>query len=382
MPIPPEGLRYTSHLIGNDQLVFLIHLPQPIESPEAYFCLISTSPSMRYFTLELGTDDAKKARTFFCEWSENGDHLNFDQSCLPIPDDFLKTICEKLELPLVCSNPEPELQKGMSKGGMVFYGDLPPTLTDAEAETENALEEQASQAYGIGDFHKAELVYKEIQKLLMASLGPTNAHATLAYQPVISALRCQKKFDEANDLASEWWQLCCLYRMLGHAETLSAMRECSRCCIDLEEPEDAMQIMKDRIRLAELTRGSDSPLTDKAREEYKEIKEQLRERFPDCQDESDHEDSPAESDASDRLAEVLEIMTKPVKPSEIGPPPPKTWDAILAGYIGAILFFAFDAGAILLWLSMVYTHNGSGNSFRMMSKIRRPTFHLFLGGRP
>lgn len=94
-----------------DYGIIVISLPPPQASPEAYFIGLWMSYSndykktpFRYFTLELENDLDEEDDQFvhsqniasqnavFCEWTETGEHINYDKNPTPTVEKFIETI--------------------------------------------------------------------------------------------------------------------------------------------------------------------------------------------------------------------------------------------------------------------------------------------------
>ena len=109
--VEATGLRIT-YKKEKDYGLLVISLPPPQESPEAYFiglwssyCDKHEGSPFRYFTLELGQDleseDDSLAHlpvTFFCEWTKEGERLNYGNGSAPSIQKFIEEI-EKFVLP-------------------------------------------------------------------------------------------------------------------------------------------------------------------------------------------------------------------------------------------------------------------------------------------
>lgn len=82
----PEGLGYFVRRHG-DFVISVVELPPPVAVPEAFFAALAFGPirngavdgslSLRYFTLELGSDPSEQMEyTVLGEWTADGAHLN------------------------------------------------------------------------------------------------------------------------------------------------------------------------------------------------------------------------------------------------------------------------------------------------------------------
>jgi len=73
----------------NDNISLLaIKMPEPKGMPEAkyiaFLFFLDTPERIRYFTYELNLNSETKENSFFvCEWSKNGDHLNYGDFSKP-----------------------------------------------------------------------------------------------------------------------------------------------------------------------------------------------------------------------------------------------------------------------------------------------------------
>ena len=84
----------------------VIQMPPPRAATEAHLVAIVLKPSsgetaanlpevqVRYFTLEEGVAQQSGSRTVLCEWTPEGEHLNYGEGPPPDIDKFLKKITE------------------------------------------------------------------------------------------------------------------------------------------------------------------------------------------------------------------------------------------------------------------------------------------------
>ncbi len=113
--VAPNGLRASVTRAG-EQLVAIVTLPTPQRTTEAHFVailsdlppetddadaessdearevlrLLLRSMPVRYFTLEKGIELDGRARSVFCEWTEEGAHLNMGQGPSPDEGEFFR----------------------------------------------------------------------------------------------------------------------------------------------------------------------------------------------------------------------------------------------------------------------------------------------------
>lgn len=84
-----------SHMEYSDTHFVIIQLPQPEQSPEAYFIGLilphNNEGDGRYITLEYGDDEEVGKYTVLCEWNREA-HRNFGVGCHPTKKDFQDTL--------------------------------------------------------------------------------------------------------------------------------------------------------------------------------------------------------------------------------------------------------------------------------------------------
>jgi hypothetical protein len=254
--LPPHGVGYSSHWIGGEHLVFLVELPPPNEPGEAHFVCISSSPSIQYFTLEKGKAGAGGECTFFCSWTAAGHH-NFGSGSEPTKEAFLKKLCVHLRLPETIERPTPQQLQGMSRTTGLYTTRSDPLAEDDEQQVRQ-WEGEAGQALRVQDLPKAEGLRRRVLELRMEKQGPNNTEATLATMPLVQVLEFQGRHKEAEALCRNWWHTCRRYRMIGHQETMLAMRVLADCLRAQNRVQEASTLLHYRIQLASLARGRDS----------------------------------------------------------------------------------------------------------------------------
>jgi len=108
-----EGLHLAGKIDQEDYKIFVVQLPKPTASPEAFYIgvafkvtekILKTEViSARYFTLELGLEISTRSELyFFCEWEgvENKKHINM--GVLPARDE--QTFINEIEKALLHPN--------------------------------------------------------------------------------------------------------------------------------------------------------------------------------------------------------------------------------------------------------------------------------------
>ena len=103
--LPPSGLACSSHQTADGRSVIVVALPPPEEMTEAWFVaflrvpeerrlMIFKSPAtLRCFTLEKGVNLEDGAqRTVLCEWTRDGNHMNFGDGPSPTVEAFVAAI--------------------------------------------------------------------------------------------------------------------------------------------------------------------------------------------------------------------------------------------------------------------------------------------------
>lgn len=86
----------------------VVEMPAPLNVTEAYFAAAvlladlspgapdATANDLRFFTMEKGYSIAGGDRTVFCEWTADGQHLNFGDGPPATVQDFVRAIQERL----------------------------------------------------------------------------------------------------------------------------------------------------------------------------------------------------------------------------------------------------------------------------------------------
>ncbi len=101
----PDEIFCSSHLLGGQHLVYLIHLPPPAGMTEAYFVALISNPTPKYLTLEKSSSMDGGEITAFCQWNSQGTHLYMNSGCEPKPEEFLKLLCRHLDVPETIEEP-------------------------------------------------------------------------------------------------------------------------------------------------------------------------------------------------------------------------------------------------------------------------------------
>lgn len=262
--LSPDELGYSAYWIGGEHLVFVIRFPEPQGATEAYFAAITTSPMIRYFTLERRENDEGDLGTMFCEWQREGGHLNYGDGSEPREISFLYRLCQFLDIPVIIEPPTDQ-QQGMSLGAPTLFADHNDILSDEDMHQVEVWVKAAEMAEG---FEEKIACYHQVLTLRMDKQGPENTEATLAYNQLIWALNCAERYDEAEALCLEWWRLCRRYRMLGHAETMLVIESLASCYKKQGRFDEAQSMLQYRASLAKLSRGEDS---DVARQAEKDL---------------------------------------------------------------------------------------------------------------
>ena len=265
--LPSAALRYTSHWLGQQHLVFLIRLPVAEWMTEAHFIAITTSPAIRYFTLEYTLNDDRAPSTTLCEWDADGDHVNYGDGPEPSEIRFLEALCEHLDIPAVIEPPTYQQMQGMSQGGTTMYMGGADELDEDDAVLVAQWELAAEEAFDEDNHEREEELYRQIYALRMERQGPDSTDATLVLANLASSLSYQQRHDDAEEVCWEWWRLCRRYRMLGHAETMSATRMLAETFEEQGRMEEKEWLMRYRAFMAGLARGVDSVEAEMAREE-------------------------------------------------------------------------------------------------------------------
>lgn len=280
-PIPfiaPDGLGTQSYWLGGEHLVFLIRFPPAVKTAEADFAVITTSPTIHYYTLEktLPADDGTE-QTVVGEWTSDGTHCNYGESPKMTQNDFLHWVCRKLQMKECIEPPTQQQQEGLSLKGPVMNMYMPPWLKGELLEQVSAWEDQADKAMmEEQDFPKAERLARQILEVAMRELGPENTKATLCYQGLATALQLQERFAEEEQVCREWWAHCRRYRMLGHAETMLAVSSLAESIAAQKRVDEAIAMLRYRALLLGLSRGKMYLDAVHAREELVEIEKNFK----------------------------------------------------------------------------------------------------------
>jgi hypothetical protein len=270
--LSPSGLKHSSHWIGDEHLVILVELPPAIRPTEAHFVAITTSPTIRYLTFEAsGRSEKATDSCMFCEWTA-GVHVNRGGHGDPTGENFLHLICGLLSVPETIAPPTYQQREGMQKGsGTVIYGGVPAELPSDSLEQVKIWIGEGQAAVQVRNYERAERLFRCVLDRRMAEQGSENTLATMAHHPVVDALRLQGKHEAAEMVCRDWWKLCRRYRMLGHGETMLAIRVLAECLIGQNRVQDAKALMTYRAMLAGLARGAGSPIAQQARAELQSV---------------------------------------------------------------------------------------------------------------
>jgi len=256
-----ERLSFASHWIGGDNLAVVIFMPPPEQLADAYFAAITTSPALRYFTLEIGQDQAGRPRTVLGEWTREGRHLNYGDGPAPDPALFLQAVCEKLGLPPTMESPTVGQRQGMSRRAVVYSGILMEpadlsALQEHEAEAEK-LEEASRYGEAFERYHTALTGF-------LARYPEPPTEVTLLYWGAVRCLRAMGRTEAAETWARQWWTVARRFRALGHEEAMSASREVAEIVSERGRRNEAEAVYHHRVHLAGLARGLGSPQHERA----------------------------------------------------------------------------------------------------------------------
>lgn len=266
--LSPEGMRHSSHWIGGEHLVILVELPKAEIPPEALFVAITTSPQIRYLTLEKSSLPGEAPEVYVsAEWKADGTRGNYGEGSAPTPTAFLGSICRLLSLPEAIEPPTRQQLQGMRRGGLTMDMTMPEGFPEEDEGQVEVWEQEAESALDGEDYGRAEQFYRQVLDLRMSRQGPENTVATLAYGQLVQVMTFQGKYQEAEALCRAWWKLCRRYRMLGHAETMSATRTLAECLRSQGRHREAADLMVYRVLLGRLARGGDSMIAEQARSE-------------------------------------------------------------------------------------------------------------------
>jgi hypothetical protein len=269
--VPSDGLGYAAHWLGDEHLAFLVTLPPPAFPPEAHHVVLLTSPSIRYLTVERTADRGAGPGAILGEWTDEGVHRSFGVTLAPGPEETLRAVCQLLHVAQTIEPPTAAQQQGMRKGEVAIHGVEPEDLTGEDAVWAARWRDEAEAAETAGDLRGAENARRRIQGLWMERFGPDNTHATQSAAPIVDLLRRQGDHEEAARVAGEWWRLCRRHRMLGHAETLTAIRAVAEVARAAGDDGEALRLLEYRAHLAGLARGASSPHARQAAAEIDEL---------------------------------------------------------------------------------------------------------------
>ena len=249
-----ERLAYSTHWIGGDNLAVVIALPPPQQVADAHLVAITTSPVLRYLTLERGEDEVGRPRTVLGEWTPDG-HGNFGDGPPAERTAFLEAVCRKLHLPPTIEEPTYGQRMGMSRGGSMHM----PIPMDRDDHA--ALKQRESEAEGLEwDFQYApafEKYHAALQEFFARYPEPPS-DITLLYAGAVRCLKAMGHVETAEGWARQWWTLARRFRMLGHAETMMASRAVAELLAEQGRRDEAAALYRHRVLLAGLARGKDS----------------------------------------------------------------------------------------------------------------------------
>ena len=259
--VNPTGLGYQSFWLGGEHLVFLLRFPTPVNRTEAYFVAITTSPRIRYLTLERGEDPSGSPLVFFCEWMPDMNRRvhSVCPSAAPSPRDFLELICSELEVTSTIDEPSSEQRKGLSNEGSVFFASRSEVFDAADSARIDQWTNRAFSADDRLDFVKSEECYRNIVELTSATVGARAPTATNAMRGLAYALEGQDKMEEAEEVLLDLWRICRRWRVLGHAETMFAIGALADHYRARDNDSEAGELLLYAALLAGLTRGLTSP---------------------------------------------------------------------------------------------------------------------------
>lgn len=275
--ISPEGLSNESFWLGGEHLVFLIRFPPTVRVAEAELAAITTSPVIRYLTLEKTVPDYDdREQSVLGEWTADGTHHNLGAFPRMTETDFLHTVCRELQVQERIEPPTWQQQEGLSLKGPNINMSIPPRPSKELSAKVNAWEEEADEALMTRqDFAKAERLYRQIHDAMMCELGPENTKATLTYLDLVGVLGHQSRFAEQEKLCRKWWAHCRRYRILGHYETMMSVSNLAEALAAQGKVADALNLLRYRALLIGLSRGKDHMDAVNARQELAEIENQL-----------------------------------------------------------------------------------------------------------
>jgi hypothetical protein len=257
-------LTHTSRWIGGDNLAMVVTMPRPVESAEAYFSVITSSPVLRYFTLEREGDwvsrdsdqESPPETTILGESMPDGSHVNFGAGPKPDLVQFLQAVCGILGLPPTVEEPTLAQRQGLSREGptVLLAPAMDPddlaALKEREAEAER-LEWDSQPAPAFERYHAA------IQEFFARYAEPPT-EITLLYAGAIRCLKAMGHLETAEIWARQWWALVRRFRMLGHAEAMMASRMVAELLVEQGRSQEAEALYRHRVLLAGLARGKGS----------------------------------------------------------------------------------------------------------------------------
>jgi hypothetical protein len=259
-----RGFETSSHWLGDEHLAFVLTMPPAERQTEAVFACLTTSPAIRYFTLERSLSETEQlVEHVFCEWTPDGTHANFGK-CDSGKEAFLKAVCRKLEVAEMIEPPTKQQQKGLSLDGPIVDMSWPPSMSEELEEQDSNWEEEADEASMAGDHARAEALQRKRLEVRMTHQGVENTVATMLHGELIQVLLFDKKFDEAESISRTWWKICRRHRMPAHAETLSAIQTLSHCLQAKQKHSDALSLLTYRAQYSGLMRGIMFPGTASA----------------------------------------------------------------------------------------------------------------------
>lgn len=266
--LSPTGLAHEFRSFGDDHLIMLVTLPPVLAPPEAVRCVLTLSPEFRLFLQEHSDSDDEGNPTWcYCEWTEDGVHVN--RGALPRGDlsEFLSAIALTLDLPL--GN---VLQPVAGPYQAVAYE--APTrieLDDAQEAQLNRLSQEEHAAMEQRDWPRCEAASRALLAFFLEQCGPTDGDTLMTYGDIATALLHQGRAADAEAVARAFWALCRRYRPPAHAETDQAVRLVAKTLLAQGGMVAAGRLLKYRVQLAVSMRGHEHKVAVHARADLKEF---------------------------------------------------------------------------------------------------------------
>jgi hypothetical protein len=232
----------------------LIAMPPPTEIPDAHFIAITTSPTLRYFTLERGANDLGQPRTVLGEWTQDGRHANFGDGPPADPVLFLHAVCGIMGLTRSVEPPTWGQSQGMRRGGSGMYMQIPLDPADV-ALLEERMHEAEDLEWEQREYAQALSRYDAALRDFVARYPSPPTEVTLLYAGAVRCLLGLGDLDSAETWARQWWTLLRRLRMLGHAEAMMASRSVAEILTKQGRRAEASALYRHRVLLAGLARG-------------------------------------------------------------------------------------------------------------------------------